>query len=418
MFDIDNFQEIWMTITRNKFRSFLTGFGVFWGIFMLIILMGLGNAFQGGIMKNFEAFASNSCFFFSNRTSEAYKGYRNGRQWDMNNRDLILIREKARSVEYLSPMLFGASPEKNAVRNNKYITASVRGVYPEYFEIEKQTVLKGRTFNEMDIKDSRKVCLIGTEIEETLFGKSEDPIGQYIRVNGIYFQVAGVISPKSKISIGGDVETSVFLPFNTMQRAFNQGDIIHSLGATAKPGYPAEVVEAEIKSILKTAHDISPSDEKAIGSFNVEKEFKLFDTLFTGIDVLILIVGIFALASGVIGISNIMMVTVRERTREIGVRRAIGAKPAVIMKQIMAESLVLTVIAGISGIVAGTLLLEAIHQAMSGNIPEGTLFIPPFVTIGSAMVSFTSLIIAGLLSGVMPAYRALRIKAIDAIRDE
>lgn len=419
MFDLDNWQEIWVTITRNKLRSFLTGFGVFWGIFMLILLIGAGNSLQGGILSNFEGFASNSCFFWTGRTSEAYKGFRKGRWWSMDLKDVHLIRQKAKSVEYLSPVLFISGGEKNAVRGHKSGTYDVRGIYPDHFKIEGMHILSGRLFNELDIEDSRKVCVIGREVYETLFQPGEVAEGQYLRVNGIYFQVIGVVRPKSKASIGGDVESSIFLPFSTTQRAFNQGKNIYFMACTAKPGYPADQVEQEVKSIIKAAHDISPTDEKAMGSVNIEKQFKIFQNLFLGIDFLIWIVGLGALFSGIIGISNIMLVTVKERTKEIGVRRAIGAKPISIMLQILSESFVLTAIAGLLGFLSGVGILEIVYRVMIDSMGgEGSIFIPPYVSFWTAIVALLIIIFSGVLAGLMPAMRALKIKAIDAIREE
>ncbi len=418
MFDLDNWQEIWATITRNKFRSILTGLGVSWGLFMLILLVGVGNSFEGGILKNVDGFASNSCFFFTDRTSEPYKGYRKGRLWNMRNKDLTIIRQKAQSVELISPVLFGNSGDKNVVNGQKSGSYGTRGVYPAHFQIEQQHILSGRLFNEIDIEDYRKVCIIGKEVYETLFQQGESPEGKYIRVNGIYFQVIGVIRPKSNASIGGDVESTVFLPFSTMQRAFNQGDTIHFLACTTKSGYIGTVVEEEVKSILRSAHDIAPTDEKAVRSFNIEKEFQMFNNLFTGINFLIWFVGGGALLSGIIGISNIMLVTVRERTREIGVRRALGAKPMTIVKQILGESFMLTAIAGFLGFFTGILLVELVNYAMTGNISDDVFLIPPYVSFWTAIKAMIVLILAGILSGLMPAMRALSVKAIDAIRDE
>lgn len=417
MIDFDKWQEIWHTITANKMRSIMTGFGVFWGIFMLVILIGLGNALEGGIMKNVEGFASNSCFFFTNLTSEPYKGFKKGRSWNMNNRDIELIKKKSKALENISPMLFGASSAKNVVIGRKSTSAQIIGVYPENFKIQTQTVLKGRLFNNMDVTDIRKVALIGKIVEESLFDKNENPIGAYIRINGIYFQVVGVIRPISKIPIGGNPETSVYIPFSTMQKAFNQGDIIHFLGATTKADYPVSVLEDEIKSILKSNHDVAPNDEKAIRSFNIEKEFQTFSNLFLGINILMWIVGLGSLFSGIVGVSNIMLVTVRERTREIGVRRALGAKPFTILMQIMNESFILTFAAGFLGLFLGVGVLElasTIMRSMTGDMP----FIPPFISFGVGIVSMLILVFSGLLAGLIPAMRALSIKPIDAIRDE
>ncbi len=418
MFDLDKWQEIWNTITANKMRSVMTGFGVFWGIFMLVILIGVGNAFQGGMEQNIKGFATNSGFFFTNVTSEPYKGFRKGRSWNMNNRDLEIIKQKATALEYISPMLFGESSSKNIVMGRKSTSAQVMGVYPDQFKIQTQTVIKGRLFNDLDIRNVGKVALIGKTVVENLFDSGQDPIGAYIRVNGIYFQVVGVIRPNSKAQIGGDAETSVYIPFSTMQKAFNQGDIIHFMGATAKEGMSVSTLEDQIKTILKTNHNIALNDEKAIRSFNIEKEFKTFANLFLGIRTLIWIVGLGSLLSGIIGVSNIMLVTVRERTREIGVRRALGAKPVTIVSQIVSESFILTFIAGFGGLFFGVIILELISIGMRGGASEDMFFIPPFISFGTALVSMSILIASGLFAGLMPALRALSIKAIDAIREE
>lgn len=418
MFDVDNWREIWSTISRNKARSFFTGFGVFWGIFMYVALIGLGNSLKGGFYKNLDGFASNSCFFHENLTSEPYKGFKKGRRWNMNNRDIILIKEKANALDLISPMLFGGGSSKNVVKDNKSGTYGTRGVYAQHFHIEQQQVLEGRLFNDIDTKNYRKVCVIGEEVRKTLFTQGEDPIGKYIRVNGIYFQVVGVIRPKSSASIGGDIQSTVFLPFTTMQRAFNQGDVIHFLACTAKPGYPCSVLEDEVKAILKNAHNIAPTDEKAIRSFNIEEQFKLFNTLFVAIDIVILIVGMGALFSGIIGISNIMLVTVKERTREIGVRRALGASPMRIIVQIMSESFVLTAISGFLGFVVGVGALELVTLGFFSEAEPGGMMIAPWVSFGSAMFAMLILVVSALIAGLMPAIRALQVKAIDAIRDE
>ena len=418
MFDLDKWQEIWNTITANKMRSVMTGFGVFWGIFMLVILIGVGNAFQGGMEQNIKGFATNSGFFFTNVTSEPYKGFRKGRWWNMNNRDLEIIKQKATALEYISPMLFGESSSKNVVMGRKSTSAQVMGVYPDQFKIQTQTVIRGRLFNDLDIRNVSKVALVGKTVAENLFDSGQDPIGAYIRVNGIYFQIVGVIRPNSKAQIGGDAETSVYIPFSTMQKAFNQGDIIHFMGATAKEGMSVSTLEDQIKTILKTNHSIAPNDEKAVRSFNIEKEFKTFANLFLGIRTLIWIVGLGSLLSGIIGVSNIMLVTVRERTREIGVRRALGAKPATIVSQIVSESFILTFIAGFGGLFFGVIILEMISIGMRGGASEDMFFIPPFISFGTALVSMSILIASGLFAGLMPALRALSIKAIDAIREE
>lgn len=417
MFDLDKWIEIWHTLTANKIRSLMTGFGVFWGIFMLFILLGLGNSFEGGLLKEVGGLATNSCFFFTNPTSEAYKGLRKGRQWNMNNRDLVLIKEKANSLQYISPMLFGVSSANNIVYGRKTTPGEIMGVYPENFKIQTQTVLSGRLFNEIDIDEDRKVTVIGKTIAENLFGNTEDAIGKNIKVNGLYFNVIGVVRPNSKAQVGGDAESKVFIPFTTMQKAFNYGDKIHFLGATTKPGFPVSVLEDEIKTILKSNHTISPTDEKAARSFNIEKEFETFDNLFLGIRFLMWIVGIGTLFSGIVGVTNIMLVVVKERTREIGVRRALGAKPITILTQIMSESFVLTFIAGFLGLFAGVVVLEIISMFMK-DMTGDMFLIPPFVSFKVAIIALIIVMFSGLIAGLIPSARALSIKAIDAIRDE
>ena len=420
MFDLDNWQEIWATITRNKVRSILTGFGVFWGLFMLIILMGVGSGLRGGIGAQFDGFNVNSCMFYTSRTSEAYKGYRKGRRWSMNSKDIQLIRQNAPSVEFVSPMLFGNYAENNTVRGRKSGSYNNQGILPDFFRVSQMDIYYGREINNVDIDNRRKVCVIGTEVYETLFDKGENPLGQYIRLNGIYFQVVGVMRAMSQNYFGSNPRNTVYIPFSTMQQTFMRGDRFWNMICTAKPGYPASVVEEEVKNIIKAAHDISPSDQTAMGSWNIEKQFKQFQGLFTGIDFLVWFVGIGALLSGIIGISNIMLVTVRERMREIGVRRALGAKPFIIIRQIMSESLVLTSIAGLLGFMVAVGILILVSQIMSFAPDNGEfkVFGPPLISFKLALTAMGILIVSGAIAGLMPAVKALQIKAIDAIRDE
>ena len=418
IFDLDNLQEIWVTITRNKLRSALTGFGVFWGIFMLVLLIGIGNGFEGGMKKNFEGMASNASFFWTGRTSEAYKGYRKGRSWTMKPTDIQLIRKKAQSVDEISPMIFGNQTDKNTVKGTKSGSYSVVGVYPAYFNIQIQNIVYGRVFNNLDINESRKTCVIGREVYETLFNRGINPLGEYIRVNGIYFQIVGVTSPKSDIRMGSDPLSTVFIPFSTMQKTFSNSEDIYFMACTSKPGYPAAMLEEEVKTIVKAAHDISPTDDKALGGFNTEQIFLMFSMLFIGVSIVVWVVGIGALLSGIIGISNIMLVTVKERTREIGVRRALGAKPVTIVSQILSESLVLTAISGFLGLFVAVLLLSIFDTLMINKVIEVKIMSSPIISFKMAIAAFIVLLISGILAGLIPAMRALRIKAIDAIRDE
>ncbi|MDO5524325.1 MAG: ABC transporter permease [Bacteroidia bacterium] len=414
-FDLDRWYEIWVTITHNKSRSFLTAFGVFWGMFMLVLMVGAGNALNEGISSQVEGFASNSCFFWTQNTSEPYKGFRKGRRWNMLNSDVEIIRQKVPELHYISPMLFGGSGDRNVVRGEKGGSYQVKGCYPEYDLIEKSRIISGRYINDIDIAENRKVCIIGERIYEVLFQTGEDAIGKLVKVNGIYFQVIGVAQKMSNASIGGSTDESVILPFSTMQKAFNQGNVIHFLGATSRPGVKVKVMEDKISETLKSIHQISPDDNEAVGSVNIEDQFTMFNYLFLGINGLIWIVGLGTLLAGAIGVSNIMLVTVRERTKEIGIRRALGATPGNIIGQILTESVVLTVLAGIGGIVLGVGLLSAVGIALSQS---DQFFKDPQIGFGMATGALVILLMVGTFAGFIPAQRAMMIKPIEAIREE
>ena len=417
MFDLDRWTEIWVTITRNKTRSLLTCFGVFWGILMLVILLGSGRGMQNGIMRSVNGFATNSAFFFADRTSESYKGFNKGRQWNMRNRDVESIRREVKELSAISPIIWGNSSDKNIIYGMMSGTFNVKGVHPDYFQIETQKLFHGRLLNEVDERERRKVCLIGTKVKEVLF-KEEDPCGSYIRVNGIYYQVVGVVQQRaSGVNIGGRSEESVFLPFSTMQQTLNQGDIIHFLCLAAEPGVQMLPVINKIKSIIKEQNLIAPTDPQAVTALNLAAQFETFNNAFLGIDILIWIVGVGTLLAGIIGVSNIMMVTVKERTKEIGVRRALGAKPWNIISQIMSESLLITAMAGLMGLTVGVFLLDMVDQLIGDPVGE-TMLLHPAVSIQVALAATSILLLAGLLAGLIPAWRAMQIKAIDAIREE
>ncbi|MDR0347863.1 MAG: ABC transporter permease [Tannerella sp.] len=417
MFDLDRFNEIWVTITRNKVRSLLTGFGVFWGIFMLVVMMGAGTGLQKGILDGIEDFATNSCFMGAGQTSLPYQGFQKGRQWNVHNRDMDILLREIPEIDVLSPLLMQRSMSDNVVYGDNSGSYAVRGLNSNYDYIEKQGLTQGRFINELDVLQRRKVCVIGTKVYEELFPSGGSPIGKYIRVNGIYYQVAGVADGVANVSLGGRISESVSIPFTTMQQVLNQGDVVHLLAATAKKGYSAKQIEERMKELLKANNHIDPNDQQAIWGFNMEEQFKMFDYLFIGIAILIWIVGSGTLIAGIVGVSNIMLVTVKERTKEIGVRRALGAKPRIIMSQIMSESLVLTAFAGLLGLSLGVfvLYLADIYWLQDA---ENTYLKEPMVSFGIAVSSTVILLFCGLLSGAIPTLRALQIKAIDAIREE
>ena len=414
IFDRDWWQEIWITITHNKSRSFLTAFGIFWGMFMLVAMIGSGRALQHGMNSQIEGFATNSCFTWAELTSEPYKGFKKGRLWNIENSDVKLMSTKIPEIQYIAPVLF-AGGTNNVVRNDKVGTFNVKGNYPAYNMIDASKMIKGRYINDIDISEERKVCVIGERVAEVMFPKNEDPIGKTIKVNGIYFQVVGVSSHTSNVNIGGDSQETVVLPFTTMQQAFNQGKIVHFIATTAKPGIKVQVIQNKIKEVLKSQHDISPKDETAVGGMNIEDQFTMFLYLGIGIASLIWVVGLGTLFAGAIGVSNIMLVTVRERTKEIGIRRALGATPKNIITQVLSESVVLTLIAGISGIVFGVGLLYLVGVALSHG---DQFFKDPQINFSVSIISLVILVVIGALAGLLPANRAMNIKPIEAIREE
>jgi putative ABC transport system permease protein len=417
VFDLDRLQEIWVTITRNKVRSFLTGFGVFWGIFMLMIMLGAGHGLERGMMKNIDGFATNSCFMGSGPTALPYKGFQKGRLWDIHNRDLDIILQSTPAIDCLSPMLFGNRSNNNVVFNDNSGSYNIRGLHANYVKIEQQRMLFGRFINDIDLLQARKVCVIGTAVYEELFPTKKNPLGNYIRVNGIYYQVVGVSSGVSNVSIGGRSEESVIIPFTTMQQINNQGDVIHMLAATTRPNLSVKDMEEDIKKVLKTNNNIAPEDMQAIWGFNMEDQFNIFKYLFIGIAIVIWIVGSGTLTAGIVGVSNIMMVTVKERTKEIGIRRALGAKPLTIISQIMSESLLLTAIAGLLGVCLGVLTLHLADTYWLQKA-ENVFLSDPMVSFATTIASTAILLICGLIAGAIPTLRALRIRAIDAIREE
>ena len=419
MFDLDLWKEILSTLKQNRLRSFMTAFGVFWGIFMLIIMSGAGRALENGMMEQIGDFATNSAFFWTERTSIPHQGFQRGRTWNMDNDDISYFRQNIEEIEYLSPRLFSRQqPGDNTVRGKRTSSFSIYGDYPDFFKIDTWTPIKGRLLNEIDVMQKRKVCIIGERVVEVMFEKNEDPIGQYLRLNGVYFQIVGVIHPETTIVIGdSEKEETIFIPFSTMQKTYNYGTTIHFFSVTAKPGNSVSALQEKLQRLLKERHKIAPDDLQAVGSFNIETEFKKYGALFIGIQILTWIVGIGTLLAGVIGVSNIMLVIIKERTQEIGIQRAIGATPGKIITHIVAESVFLTVIAGYIGLSLGVGLLELTNTILetAGN---DIFFRHPEVNLTMALSALAILVISGIFAGLIPAKRAIKIKPIDALRDE
>ncbi len=421
MFDLDLWKEILSALKKNRMRSFMTAFGVFWGIFMLIIMSGAGKALENGVMDGIKSFASNSAFFWTEPTSKPYKGFQRGRSWIYKNKDIQYIKANISDIQYLSPRLFGSNSNggDNTIRGDYAGAFNIYGDYPEFFKIDPWTPLQGRLINKIDILQNRKVCNIGERVVEVMFDKDEDPIGQYLKINGVYFQVVGVIKPETRINIGGGRKNeTIIIPFTTMQKTYNFGDRVHFFSLTSEPGVPVSKIETRLKELLKARHNIAPDDIQAVGSFNIELEWKKYMGLFNGIQILTWIVGIGTLLAGIIGVSNIMLVIIKERTQEIGIQRAIGATPGKVIMHIVAESVFLTVMAGYIGLALGVGLLELLNMVLESGNPDEIFFRHPEISFQMAIAALTVLIFAGIFAGLIPAKRAVSIKPIDALRDE
>ncbi len=416
VFDKDNWQEIFATIRKNKLRTALTMLGVFWGIFMLVIMLGSGNGLRNGIMADFSGTATNSFFVWAQQTNKAYKGYKPGRRINFNIADAEALRQLP-DLEVVHPMnqLGGHEESSNVIRGLKTAACEIYACYPYFTEINEVKMSKGRFINNLDIKEKRKVCVIGPRVAELLFRKDEDVIGQYIRINGVYFKVVGLTFITASGGEGRDQAQRVHTPFTTFSNAFNYADLVGWFAIKSASDVPAEQAEKKVISILKERHKIAPEDQKAIGHWNMEVEYNKLQGLFLGIEILIWIVGTGTLLAGIIGISNIMLIVVKERTREIGVKRALGAVPAQIIGQIMLESVFLTAVSGYFGLVLGIGLLELLDSAIGKS---GEMFTNPTVDLSVALKALTVLIVSGALAGLIPARRAVAVKPVEALRSE
>lgn len=424
IFDPDFWHEVFSTLRKNPLRTVLTSVGVGWGVIMLIGMSGAGKGLKNGATEGFGTFATNSAFVWTQKTGEPYKGFKRGRIWDLTNEDMDYLRNNVTDIQYLAPRLQGwrQSNTDNTIRDERSGSFYIKGDYPSYRKIDPFTMIYGRFINDLDIKLKRKNCIIGERVYEVMFDKNEDPIGKYLKVNGVYFKVVGVFKPETDMSFGGEKEETIFMPFTTLQQTYNYGNTVHFFSVTAKPGVSVGQLEEEIISELKVRHSIAPNDTEAIGHFNVETMFKSMNALFSGIDILTWIVSLLTLFFGALGVSNIMLIIIKERTHEIGIQRAVGATPANIIRQIVTESVVLTTLAGYIGMLIGLTALELINvmviQAKEANPDNTIIFADPSVSLGMAITALLFLVIIGALAGILPARRAVKIKTIDALRDE
>ena len=412
-FDIDRLREILDVLSRNKSRTFLTGFGVFWGVFMLVGLVGGGDGLKGLLSNNLAGFATNSAIVWAQPTTKPYHGFRKGRQWNLTYKDVKRLRAQVPELDVITPTItrWGA----NATHDDRSSSGIVKGVLPDMQRVSEPKMLYGRYINQMDIVQGRKVCVIGKQVYKNLFPKGGDPCGDVIRIDSVYFSVVGVNYADGNMNVNGNDQQAIYMPLSLVQQIYNRGESIDMICLTGRPGVTMSDITDRIRTVIALDHHVDPKDEKGVMVFNTEMMFSIVDNMFTGINLLIWLVGIGTLLAGAIGVSNIMMVTVRERTVEIGIRRTIGATPRMVLSQIIQESILLTSVAGMSGILFVVLVLQELEMA---NTTDGVVSAHFQISFWTAVGAVVLLSLLGMLAGLAPAIRAMRVKPVDAMRDE
>lgn len=402
IFEKDTWQEIYDSIRKNKTRTAITIFGAFWGILLLVGLLGAAKGIENSFNSLFGDFATNSVFIFGNKTSMPFKGFQEGKQINLTLRDVEAIEKEVEGIRLIVPRNVTAGQVTYGFKTGNF---SVFGDFPMLDQVEKKKLISGRFINQKDIDENRKICVISERIYKELYAKNEDAIGTYLKVSGISFMVVGVYIPSRF-----EGKTNIHIPFSTFKLVYNQGDKFRWMVVTGKDDYDIVQVEADVKLLLKNMHSVHPDDSRAFSGFNLGKEIAKLTGFLTGMQFLTWFVGIATLIAGVFAIGNILLITVKERTKEIGIRRALGATPVKIRQQIILESLFLTLLAGSLGIIAGGLILMFIdYKEWLTN---------PTVNIPIILIAYTVLVILGTAIGFIPAYMATIVKPIDALREE
>ena len=409
LFDRDTWQELYDSLSKNKLRSILTMVGVWWGILLLIGLLGSARGIENSFNRLFGDFATNSVFIWGQSTSKPFKGFQEGKRVRLTLTDVKKIEENVEGIEFVVPRNQNRS---FVVRNLLSGTFNVSGDYPLLDKVEKKKMIHGRFLNQNDIDDKKKVTAISEEIYKQLFEKDEDAIGEYIRINNINYQVVGMF----EVNQFGGPSTDIHIPFTTFQQINNQGENIGWMMITGKPEFDIKQIELDTKLLLKNMHRIHPEDKRAFGSFNLGKEFAKMTGFLTGMQFLTWFVGIATLIAGVFAIGNILLITVKERTKEIGVRRALGATPFEIKRQIVIEAVFLTLIAGLFGIISGGWILIAMDKFLGQG--DEAVFVNASVSISVVLIALMILVVLGTLIGLIPATKATSVKPIEALREE
>jgi putative ABC transport system permease protein len=419
MLQKERWDEILEALNANRFRTIMTAFGVFWGIFILVILLALTNGLKNGVQADFGDFATNTIFMWTQRTSIPYQGFTKGRSFNFRQSDVALLKEKFPELRFVSPrnQLGGFRGSNNVTRGDKTGAFNIYGDNPEYINQEPLDVIQGRFLSYSDIQDERKVAVVGTDVIKSLFDLGEDPIGSYIKINGINFMVIGVVKKSNSQGDNQEDANTIYIPFSTFGKAFNFGDIVGWMAITAVDEVPITQIKPQIMKEMRLAHKVHPDDERAIGHFDLAEQFEKITGLFAILSFVGYFVGALVLMSGVIGISNIMLIVVKERTKEIGIRRALGATPREIRGQVLQESMFLTLISGMAGISFAAGLIWVMNTLLDA---AGTVenFANPSVSIGVIFVALAILVLSGLLAGMIPATRATQMKPVDALRQD
>lgn len=411
LFDSDTWQEIYGGIRKNKTRTVITIIGVLWGIFLLVTLLGASRGLENNFKNIFGDFATNSVFVWTQSTEMPFKGYQKGRRFRLKNRDIEALKEEYKDeIKYLAPRNQTSSLIIHDFKNSNF---KVSGDYPVLDEIQKKKLLYGRWLTRNDILMHSKVVVISEDMYKQLFDKDEVAVGQYIKINSINYKVVGIYGPSNGIDLDGD---TAYIPFSTFKRVYNTANNVDWMVITAEPGVDIVQLESDVLLTLKGLHKVHPEDNRAFGSFNLGTQIDKFMGFLTGMQFLTWFVGIATLIAGVFAIGNILLITVKERTKEIGIRRAIGARPVEIRRQVVLESVFLTTLAGMLGIIFGGIVLFIMDKAW-GTGPDPTL-LNPTVNIPIVLTAFVILIFLGTLIGLIPAFMATLVKPIDAIRDE
>jgi len=416
LFDLDLWREVISTLTKNVLRTILTTLGVIFSIIILILLLGSATGMINGFDRIFAGKASNSLFVWGQSTSVPYKGFERGRRVEYEIDDITMLKRQVNEIGAISPRieLGGFQQAVTVKRDGKTSGSRVFGDFSSIDKINKKKIIEGRFINQNDIDAGKKVCVIGLETYELLFKAGISAVGKDISINNIYFTVVGVYEKSGDFDFDG--ENAVIIPFTTFQRSFNSGDRVGWMAILVKPEYKVASAEVKIKELLKKKYDIAPQDTRAIGSFDFSQIFTAI-AMFTGIlKGFAFFIGIFTMLAGVIAVSNILLITVKERTKEIGVRRALGATPKIIKRQIILESAVLTIIAGAVGFVIAIGGLYYLNTQVAGK--SDAPFVNPTVSMSQILISFTLITVLSILIGLIPAKRATKIKPIEALRED